>query len=66
MYKGNDFEFQGHTKKINNFNSSVGFFDLENIPTNNFTEKFGREDQNTWGLQHPHPWLSTMVKIDGL
>ena len=67
MYKVNDLEFQGHTIEIEILTITIGFLAPENIPMNNFTKKFGREDQNPGGVAPINPpWLQTLIEITWL
>ena len=49
---------------------TIGFLDPENIPTNIFTKKFGREEQNPGGchnngLSYKTQWRSQEVVVEG-
>ena len=63
MYKVSDLEFQGHVIEIEILTIFIRFLDPENIPMNNFTKKFGQEDQNPGGVATTPPWLQTLVEI---
>ena len=44
-----DFEFQNHAIENTFLTITIEFFDLENVPMNNFTNKFGQEVTNQGG-----------------
>ena len=59
--KVNDLEFQGHVIEIEHSIITFGFLDPETMPMKNFTNKFGREDQNPGeGCNNPPPMAANV------